>query len=366
MLFFEGSMRGHKKQIKVLEISVRSDIGGGPKHLLDLLKSFKQCNGQFFSAIPFIGEYAQEIRENSTDFVNIPFRHFSLITYFKLIIFCLKNRIDIVHSHGRGAGLYSRLLKFMGVKVIHTFHGVHKSDGFIGFIKLVADKMLVPLTNSFICVSQSEFEEACVEGVCKPEKTVVIHNGVHIPEARIASSNEVLTMGTLARFSSMKGLDILVKYVDLFKGNHPEQKFIVKIAGDGEDFLKIKNLIKDKGLENEVLLLGQTTEPENFLRTLDIYISTSRYEGMPLAVLEAMSIGLPVICSNVVGNKDLIIHGVDGILFELENFASFEQNMLEILKDENKRNDMGSQARRKTSKKFSLEKMAEKTYQIYI
>ena len=170
----------------VLEISVRSDLGGGPKHLLDLLVN-NNSEHRLFSAVPTGFDYSERIKQASVDSIHIPHRKFSIITFIKIILFCKKNNIKTVHSHGRGAGYYSRPMKLLGFKTIHTLHGVHIEKTILNKIKVKIDQLLTPLTDIFICVSDGEKKCAIDNKVALSSKIKVIYNGVEVQNQKICA-----------------------------------------------------------------------------------------------------------------------------------------------------------------------------------
>ena len=129
--------------MKILLITVRSDFGGGPRHVDQLINNLPQ-NIEIYVAYPQDGTpYGQEWNSNSRikSRINIPFRKFSTKTLFEIAKFIKENSINIVHSHGNGAGVYSRLLPLLGVdsKIVHTFHGI--SEFYSCKAKKIIDKL---------------------------------------------------------------------------------------------------------------------------------------------------------------------------------------------------------------------------------
>lgn len=341
-----------------MEISVRSDIGGGPKHLLDL-SEVTSAENTLYIAAPSNGEYASSLKQVANEFIDIPFRKFSIFTFIKLLKVCKKNQINIVHSHGRGAGFYSRLLKLFGLKVIHTFHGIHIEKTLAGRVKLFLDKILVPLTDKFICVSDSEKVNAVNNNVTKEATTHVIHNGVIIPEQVSTASNVDFVMGTLSRLNYQKGLDILLEFISQFESKN-DVKFKCLIAGGGE----LEGELKAKNKCKSIKFLG-SVDGQNFIKDIDLYISFARWEGLPLAVIEAMSHAKPCLISNVEGNTDLIADGVDGYMFNLDSYSEFEKKLLELINNKDLQSNLGQKAREKVIQKFSVDQMAAKTLEVY-
>lgn len=344
--------------MKILEITVRSDIGGGPKHVLDLIQNLPSHEVEIFLASPLCGEYADAFKKFATEFIEIPHRKFKIKTFFELIAFCKRNDIELIHSHGRGAGIYSRLMKIFGFKVVHTFHGVHIEKTTIGKIKLLADKLLKTFTSKFICVSESEKNNALANKITIGKKTTVIHNGVAIPESVKKEKSDKIVLGTLSRLNYQKGLDILLDFFYRFE-SETDLSFTCLIAGDGE-------LKKELSMANKcqnVKFVG-AVDGKEFLQTIDIYISFARWEGLPLAVLEAMSHSKACLLSNVEGNTDIIQEG-NGILFDLNSYEDFKTKILQICHEDDFRLSIEKNAKESVEKYFSLNQMCQKTLEVY-
>jgi glycosyltransferase involved in cell wall biosynthesis len=318
------------KPMKILFISSRADIGGGPKHLLQLISNLPP-NFTIYTAAPKNYHFSEALEAISTSYIGIPHRKFSLTIFFKLLLLCKEEGIKTVHSHGRGAGIYSRLLALFGLKVVHTFHGAHNASGIKGKIKLLIDKFLSPLTSTFICVSKSEFKKATNLGLIGTVDTKIIHNGIDLDIVDLVEKEDlqkkyslrlnVKIWGTLARISPEKGIDLLINTVE--KENLSDFEFLV--AGGGEMMKEYSSKLKEKSIHN-IHLIGEITTPISFLKGLDGYFSYSRGEGLPLSVLEAMACELPCVLSDVTGHdqfKD------DVTLFDLNSPQDFKKKLNE-------------------------------------
>ena len=134
-------------KIRVLHITFRSDIGGGPKHILYLLNQIKDNS---IPIHPYIcapkGECYDEFRELSDGIFPLWGPYFYIFNLLRIVLFCRKNAVDIIHSHGRGAGFYSRIVKqILSLKTVHTLHGAHPPHSLESRIKLTLDRFLLPL-----------------------------------------------------------------------------------------------------------------------------------------------------------------------------------------------------------------------------
>lgn len=292
--------------MRVLILTLRSDMGGGPRHVFDLLKAIRGLKDvQVFLASPLQAPFGPVFKCDSAGFIELPHRSFSLSHFFRLIRFCQENKIEVIHSHGRGAGIYSRLLKFFGYPIVHTYHGIHIEKNYIGRVKYFVDLFLERLTDTQIFVSNDEFQYAQKHHLGSHSHSVIINNGIPTPEKRSSPSVSFYRLGTIARLAHIKGIDnLLHNFSDLLKSSQkPYQLFI---AGDGEDRITLTTLVKSLDLEKSVTFLGEVKEPYSFLSSIDIYVSASRREGLPLSILEAMSFGLPCVLSEVPGHQSFI------------------------------------------------------------
>lgn len=335
-------------------ITVRADVGGGPKHVYDLCCGIKEFVN-IHIASPNEEPYFSRFQSLATSVFEIPHRRFSLLKFLSLLKFCREKNIDLVHSHGRGAGIYSRLLVLFGVRVVHTFHGAHVENSFKGYVKSFADRFLSPLALRYICVSNDERLEVCNLGWTESIKATVIHNGVNQAElSRIYSESNQAELrakynlplrkkiwGTLARLTYQKGLDQFILYIAKNRESFDDYFFIV--AGTGEDSDKLKYQLEQAGLQN-ILFIGQTDSPAQFLKILDGYFSFARWEGFPLSVIEGLAVGLPCVVSNVTGHRDFG-----------DSVTMFNDDFLSALKC----------AKKPTNFDYTLEKMTNETYQLY-
>ncbi|MCO4795467.1 MAG: glycosyltransferase family 4 protein [Bacteriovoracaceae bacterium] len=350
--------------INILLITVRSDTGGGPKHVFDLVRTLKRKyqNNQITIASPLSEPYGPKFKNLADKHIEIPHRKFCFFKFFFLLIYCKDKNINLVHSHGRGAGYYSRLLGLFGIKVIHTFHGAHFEKTTIGKLKVFLDRVLKVASNKLINVSHDEYKTSLSMGLTDETRACVIPNGIdHIQikkeydqQDKVQSRKQfnlpedATIWGTLSRLTYQKGIDLFLNF-------KLPKNTIFAIAGEGEDQEKLKKAIPND-LKDRIIFLGNISEPIKFLSALDGYFSSARWEGLPLSVLEAMSCELPCLLSRVDGHREL-----DGVeLYDLNSKDDFQRKLLEINHVE-----LGKKAGNIIKNKYNLELMADKTYELY-
>jgi glycosyltransferase involved in cell wall biosynthesis len=352
----------------ILFITLRSDIGGGPKHLSDLASQIKQDYPEvrFSIASPLNRPFGDVFKKLGEYHLPLTHRKFSFMSLINLWQFSRDQNVTILHSHGRGAGYYTRLLSLLtGISCVHTFHGAHREKNLAGRIKVFIDKVLAYFTSKFICVSEDERSEVKEANMCGRVPIRVIPNGVSIenigqtaektPElseinGKAIPSNKI-KIGTLARLSYQKGLDLFLETLE--KIEIPEN-YCFLIAGDGEMQEELTRKLKE-GQLSQVCFLGPTFSPIEFLAQLDIYFSFARWEGLPLGVLEAMSCKLPILISDVKGHRDL---AGGSLLFDPNTPTDFKNKLEDLIQ---RRDEFGTRAFEFVRKNHSTEKMAAQT-----
>jgi glycosyltransferase involved in cell wall biosynthesis len=212
-----------------------------------------------------------------------------------------KHKISIVHSHGFGAGLYSRSLKLLGAKVIHTFHGLHFNKGLRNQLKTHFEWVLKFFTDIHVTVSASESRKAQKLHI----ESQTIPNGLSKEQLKKQKKNlnwPPQTIGCLSRLDPHKNVSQVIEIFHHWKKKHPELKLL--IAGDGEQKNELIEKTKHEKLQNDVEFLGFQKTYE-FFDQVDLLVSASRGEGLPYTIMEAMAYGLPILISDVDGHKDL-------------------------------------------------------------
>jgi len=131
------------------------------------------------------------------------------------------------------------------------------------------------------------------------------------------------------------------------------------------DLARLKAAVRNTNLEGHFRFEGFQSNPRSYLQGAGCYLSTSRWEGMPLAVLEAMAEGVPVVASDVVGNRDAVEHGITGLLFSLDDHSAAARQILALKSDGALRHTMGKAAHQAVRERFSLERMARETVKVY-
>ncbi|MBF4464817.1 glycosyltransferase [Flavobacterium sp. LC2016-12] len=285
-----------------------------------------------------------KIKSEFSDGVNlteIPMvREFSPVQDLKAVINLIKElrkiNPDVVHLHSSKAGILGRIAYFFLFKKTKLFYTPHGYSFLRTDISNTTSNLYWRIEKTFqwlfggttIACGDTELEIAKKIGDAK-----LIRNGIDIDNIRehfTLHQNEKLTIGIMARITAARNPEMLNQIALQF----PDFNFVW--IGDGE----LRPLITAPNIRITGWILDRKTVLQE-LNNIDIYMQISLWEGLPIAVLEAMAMQKPVIATNIIGNKDAVVHDKTGFLFtdisELERF-------FEILKDPKTRASFGENA----------------------
>ena len=351
-------------------------MGGGPKHLYNLLEHLNQEKYKAYVAAPKDGEFFEKFSKYA-EVIECDIKHGYLSNLRKLERFIKEKKIDIVHSHGRGAGVYSRPLKKLckGIKVVHTFHGIHYENKNIivcAGIKTV-EPVLCKMTDMAICVSEQEREEAVNMHFAERNKSVVIYNGVDsenfqisldVTEYRkqIGLTESDYVIGCVARLDKVKGHKELVEAFAKFVHVVPEAKLL--LVGEGNQREEIENHIRQLKLSEKCILLGAREDIPQLLKCMDVFVLASHKEALGYAPIEALAAGIPVIVSEVQGLTEVIQDDYNGMLFQTKDAESLFRCLLRMQNCEYKQS-LIENAKLIVGEKFSVREMNKRIEEVY-
>lgn len=260
---------------------------------------------------------------------------------------CDENNYEIVHCHSPIGGIVARLAcrkaRKKGTKVIYTAHGFHFFKGAPlknWLVYFTAERITAKFTDSLITINKEDYENAQKFNVENTEyvpgigidvdkiKNVKINRSKKRSEFNLSEDDFVLF--TAGQLSKRKNHEVVIKA--LTKIENINVKLLICGLGELENYLK--ELIHDLGLENRVILAGYRNDVVEQLHAADCFVFPSFQEGLPVALMEAMAVGLPVVCSKIRGNVDLIEHGINGFLVDPENSNDFARYIEKIISDE--------------------------------
>lgn len=359
--------------MNILFVITKSELGGAQTHVDQLSRYLKQ-NGHVVHVAAFPGGWLHSQAEQA----GIPFHPISTLSNsFNPLrgaaaardILGLARKIcpDIIHCHSSAAGLWTRLAVRNAIPTLFTAHGWGFTPGTPRLRRialLVAEKLVSRFTALFICVSEYDKHLATKYGIAPPRKIAIIHNGIEAQEhADRKSSPGPIKAVFVGRLADPKDPELLVRALSEL----PEQvrdAYELQIIGDGPLLAELQKLVTRHAAN--VRLAGALSR-ENVLRVLsesDIFVLTSRYEGFPISILEAMSMGLPVIASDVGGIPEAVTPAC-GILVGAGDKNALKNALVYFAENRDSIRQFGEVARRRAENEFSIDSMCEKTVSIY-
>lgn len=217
-------------------------------------------------------------------------------------------------------------------------------------------------TDKSICVSNAVKNHLIIDGRLNEKNLVVIPNGISAsrflgtPPRVPQTPCRLITVG---RLEHVKGQDLIIRALaagsDYFKE--------LWLVGDGAESASLHQLSSDLGVDHKVRFLGTRNDIPSLLAQADVYVAPSRSEGLPVAVLEAMASGLPVIATDIEGHRE-VLEGV-GWLVSPEEPLSLVQNIMAVLSDPVKTKKMAIAGKDRVTKKYTLARMVSAHVSLY-
>jgi glycosyltransferase involved in cell wall biosynthesis len=282
-------------------------------------------------------------------------------------------KVDLVQTHLVYANILGTLAAhFAGIPVIATLHSIAVAEGWKSTIlKVIENLVLRRYATRILAVGQVVAD--INKGNYGRQKVNVIPNGIpvrtslQVPERdRLrreitgnASDSIIITVG---RFARAKGFEDMIQAFHLLRLKDPNPKLVMVGSGTSVDL--IKNQIVDLHLDQAVILTGEREDVHQLLASSDVYASSSHREGLPLAVLEAMMAGLPVVATSV-GDIPNVVTEETGVVVPPHHPELLAAALEELLRNPEKRHSMGQAAYRRAMNEYSLEAWMKKHVALY-
>jgi len=283
----------------------------------------------------------------------------------KLINLIKRGNYDLVHVHLFPADLFVAIASlFLPKRVVYVFseHNVFNRRRSNVIFKLV-DGFTYSRYKRIICVS-SLVQESLHKWISNTKnKTVVIKNAIPVREL-VQEKEKIYDLLFVGRLEKAKGVDILLKAVQII-GKSYKKDLKVAIVGEGSLEKDMESLAKDLKVSTMVEFLGIRNDVVNLMKKSKIFVLPSRWEGLPIVLLEAMANGIPVVSTPVGGVPELIENGKDGILVEPNNPNALAEAILKLLQNENLCKNIANNSFEKVKNEYSIENYTFKLLNFY-
>ncbi len=286
-----------------------------------------------------------------------------------------RERFDLVHAHSAKAGVVGRLCaRLTGTPVLYSPH----CFPFVGpwgpprrLFALSVERALGPASDGILCVAEEERRVALAERIAPERKLNVVHNGSPpcerelAPDAALADfrgSGPLAACVTVLR--EQKSVDVFVDAAPLILAELPDARLAV--VGDGPMRAELEGRAERLALDPERFrFFGFDPPAARQLRSVDLFVLPSAWEAFPISILEAMACGVAQVATDVGGTSEALLDGETGLLCPPGDPAALAGRVVEILGDARRRSAMGTAARERHDRLFTVDRMVERTAEVY-
>ncbi len=302
-------------------------------------------------------------------------------TAFKKISNLLKDEhFSIVHTHSSKAGILGRLAaqRSRTPIILHTVHGWsfhNQMHPGLRMMYILLEKLTYRYTDAMLFVSKKDIEQGISTKILKNENYYLVRSAIPLEKFNpglfsktVARRNlgiplDVPVLGNIGRFSTQKDPLSWIQVAALVHGALPECRFLM--VGDGPLRSEVEEAINKTGITNRVILTGLRRDIPELLSAMDVFLITSLWEGLPRVILQALSMGLPVVSNHVDGIAEAVVDGEMGFLTKPGNFNILANHCIRLLQEPQLRQTFGAKGRLMVQQEFSLDRMITQIENIY-
>ena len=384
------SFTRNSNKLRVLQYSEAYGLGGVLKVVERLSLGLSESSRPKIDLIltlidkPEIKEYFEKFTQNNlsiikTHYINLPSEYFNFKEFNHLKSLIQEDILDIAHIHlyapdsCRTAILAASMA---GVPIITTEHLYSEVTTFRRYVLKWLSQVLI---DKIIAVSESVKENLIRKRRIRSSKIETIPNSVDLScisgdisnkenitniRRSITIDNNTILIGTVAAFFARKGHEFLLKAASQIIDNHPNTKFI--FIGEGSLRAEMEKITKDLGLTKNVEFLGYIENVLPYYLIFNIFVLPSLGEGMPLTLLEAMAMGMPVIATAVDGNKELVVNGETGLLVPPKDVSALTKAIEYMIENPRKTKEMGKAGKKRIRDKYTIQRNIDQTIDVYL
>jgi glycosyltransferase involved in cell wall biosynthesis len=363
---------------KVLIVYFEPQSSGQTTHVLSLVKGLNKDKYAITVVLPaHLLESISTFRETDARIIPLTMRKIfwnpkSIVSLMRLI---KRQRFDIVHVHSQEAGFIVRFIaRVAGAKrIIYTPQCTNTSHANLFWLYTYTEKLFSHITDMIISVSGRDRKRIIQWGI-PAAKVMTINNGIDpdlakeppdidVMKQRLGLNGKQPIVMQVCRLSNQKNPLAFVKGAELIIDEIPNVQFL--LVGDGPLRGEVEEHIHALELQKKVHCLGWQDDAQKLLAIAEVVTLTSRWEGLPYVLLEAMAWSRPVVATAVNGCPEIVEDHVTGFLVSNGDLNSWVNSVIDLLEDSKKSKDMGRSGNRRLREKFSLEKMINQTEELY-
>ena len=371
--------------LKILHIIPTFNKGGAERLVLDICNQLSEINHVQVKLVIFRNEVKYDISDYTFEIKVIPSKiNLSLIRKAKFEVTELEKFIsnyqpDIIHSHLFEAELISRTVTYPRAKWFSHCHDnmiqmrqfslstLFKKSYLTNYYekRYLFKRYKINQGTQFIAISNHTSDY--FKKVQALYEVSLFHNAINVdrfkrPSELTKSNSEEIRIANIGSFVKKKNQAFLIDIISILnkRGMRTKTYFL----GDGPARSEVEEKAKALGVSDQCFFEGNVNKVENYLWDSDMYVHTATYEPLGLVLLEAMAAGLPVICLDGKGNRDLMVQGKNGYIFQEENAEMFTEQIIELMNDSRKYKEITCYAK-EFAEQFDIINYCEKLVQIY-
>jgi glycosyltransferase involved in cell wall biosynthesis len=286
-----------------------------------------------------------------------------------------KFKPDLIHGHSSKAGAIARLARpaYPRVPVVYTPHGY----SFAGFFTSRAERLsyravetaLAPLATRVLCVC--EYEATLARSLGSGSRVRVVHNGIASapagPRSPLAQMEQLRRLGpvvtTVTQLRAGKGIETLIDAFAIVLETHPAAQ--LAIWGDGPMLATLRSRVAATSGGRAIHFMGSTADPVTAIVGADVFAMPSWNESFPYVILEAMSVGLPIVATAVGGIGEAIRDRVEGVLVPPRDVVALAEGISVVLSDHQTRAKLGAAGYERVHARFTAERMVDGITAVY-
>jgi glycosyltransferase involved in cell wall biosynthesis len=373
-----------KRALKILQISSARSLGGGERHLTDLVTGLVERGHEVHVAVRPDSPLIDEIRHSgssaaarSVTFTTLPLRNsLDAPSARALSRLVHQHQFQIVHAHmARDYPLAAYAVRRnKSARLIVTRH--------VLFSLSRLHRVTLSRAARIIAVSKAVAEQLRADDVAAPQRISVVLNGINTKRFENAGlrfdrerflanwglPDDTLLVGTVGELTPLKGHEEFLKAAAETRRMFPASHFIVAgtdSSSDNKNRAALEQLIKELKLIEHVRLVGWLDDLPQLYCALDVFVSASHTESFGLSIAEAMASGTSVVATKTEGAREIIQDGETGLLVPVGNVPAMTAAISGLLGDKNERVRLGATAQQVVAAQFSVERMIDETEAIY-
>jgi glycosyltransferase involved in cell wall biosynthesis len=360
----------------LLIAAATSGTGGSEHHIADLLRHLPARGFEVSLLCPPGGDLTRLAQSLGVRVENAPVASGFPVAGVRAVRSLVAHvRPHIVHAHGSRAAFYARLGDPSAARrCVYTLHGIEaglNDPPLVRYRRMGVGRLLRSRTARFVCVCDADCQKGTQLGLLDPERSVTIHNGIEMPEpvedgrfrGELGVGDRAPLVLSVGQFREQKDQHTLIEAWARVSVRFPSAT--LALVGSGPLESKLRDLANDRSVAHTLRFVAPRPDLRPAYTDADSFVLSSRWEGLPYVVLEAMAHGLPVISTAVDGIPEAVIDRRTGLLVPPADPRVLAEALMWAIAEPDKAARLGAAGRARVEAEFGLEPMVEKIAALY-